>query len=190
MSQQHNPAQLNLQALAAAHGRVVGRLERSSDGDQLDTLFSRLASESCVPHGLAHVSWRVQAELRDAADADPQVWLQLEASAAIPMICQRCLNPVVVQVTSQQAFRFVADEATAEIEDDASEEDVLVLTPRFNLLALVEDELIMSVPLVPMHDACPEPVVTQVADTDFVDAPADRIHPFADLRQKLKPTGR
>jgi hypothetical protein len=32
-------------------------------------------------------------------------------------------------------------------------------------------------------------VVTQVADKDFVDAPVERIHPFADLKSKMKTAG-
>ena len=41
-------------------------------------------------------------------------------------------------------------------EDDASDEDLLVMTLQFDLLALIEDELLMAIPLVPMHEECPE----------------------------------
>lgn len=186
MSQKFNPAQLNLQAFATMSGHLDGRYDRVTDGAEIDKTFARLAAESCVPHGLAHVTWHAQAELRDAVGAEPQVWVHLDVSAALPMICQRCMTPALVEVSSQHWFRFVADEATAEVEDDVSDEDVLVLTPRFDLLALVEDELLMSVPLVPMHENCPVPVLTQVADKDFVDVPVERVHPFADLKLKMK----
>ena len=58
-------------------------------------------------------------------------------------------------------FRFVADEATAELEDDDSEEDVLALEPRPDIAQLVEDELLMAMPLVPMHETCPVAVPMQ-----------------------------
>ncbi|MBY0466017.1 MAG: YceD family protein [Burkholderiales bacterium] len=186
MSQKINPTQLNLQSLAAASARFEGGLDRAFAGAELEETFARLGAESCVSGGLEYVNWRVQAELRDAVDTDSQVWMHLDVSASLPMVCQRCMTPVMVQVASQQWFRFVADEATAEAEDDVSEEDVLVLSARFNLLALVEDELLMSMPLVPMHGECPVAVVTQVADKDFVDGPVERIHPFADLKLKMK----
>lgn len=189
MSQKINPAQLNLQSLAASSGDFEGRLDRASDGTELDEQFARLAAEACVPGGLEQVTWRGGAELREGGGADPQVWLHLDVSASLPMICQRCMTPTLVQPRSQQWFRFVADEETAAAEDDVSEEDVLVLATRFNALALVEDELLMSLPLVPMHVECPVVVVTQVADKDFADAPVERIHPFADLKSKMKTAG-
>lgn len=53
---------------------------------------------------------------------------------------------------------FVASEALAGVEDEESEEDVLVLSKSFNLLELIEDELLMATPLVPKHAVCPKPV--------------------------------
>ena len=69
---------------------------------------------------------------------------------------------------------------------DRSEEDVLVLSREFNLLELVEDELLMSVPPVPKHEECPAPVKLQAADADFVDAPVEKPNPFAVLQQLKK----
>lgn len=186
MSQKFNTSQLNLQSFAAMSGHLDGRLDRAMNGPEIDNTFARLAAESCVLQGLERVTWRARAELRDAVGAEPQVWLHLDVSAALPMICQRCMTPAVIEVSSQHWFRFVADESIAEVEDDVCDEDVLVLTPRFDLLALIEDELLMSVPLVPMHENCPVPVLTQVADKDFVDVPVERAHPFADLKLKMK----
>lgn len=185
MSPNQNPTQLNLQVLAAASGCVEGGLARADSGIDLDSRFSRLAAEACVPQGLVHVSWRACAELREVGSGEPQVWLHLAVTAALPMVCQRCLTPTQVDIASAHWFRFVADEATAEAEDDVSDEDVLVLAPRFDLLGLVEDELLMSLPLVPMHAECPVAVVTRMADPDFVETPVERIHPFADLKLKL-----
>lgn len=56
-----------------------------------------------------------------------------------------------------RSFRFVPDEETAELEDDDSDEDVLALSSEFNLLELIEDELLMEVPVVPRHEVCPVP---------------------------------
>ena len=58
-------------------------------------------------------------------------------------------------------------EATAEAEDDECEEDLLAISREFNLLELIEDELLMAMPPVPMHDICPvQPKMTAV-DADF-----------------------
>jgi uncharacterized protein len=74
----------------------------------------------------------------------------------------------------------VADEATAAALDDEAEEDILVLSRDFDALALIEDELILSLPLVPLHDICPQAVPMSVADPEFTEA-AERPNPFGVL---------
>lgn len=133
------------------------------------------------------VQWSAQGELRNPRHVHPEVWLHLQADAVLPLTCQRCLAPVEVAVSVDRSFRFVADEATAEAEDDESEEDLLVLSPAFDLTALVEDELLMEIPLVPQHDECPEPVRLSAQDDDFEEQ-APRPNPFAALA-KLKGGG-
>jgi uncharacterized protein len=92
-----------------------------------------------------------------------------------------------VPVSVQQAFRFVTDEAIAELEDEDSEEDVLVLSSDMDVWELIEDELIMTVPLVPKHTVCPTQVPMSVADEAFEAAQEARPNPFAALA-KLKQT--
>ncbi|MDR7094828.1 uncharacterized metal-binding protein YceD (DUF177 family) [Hydrogenophaga laconesensis] len=117
----------------------------------------------------------------------PDVWLQLEADALVSLTCQRCLAPVATPLVVDRWFRFVADEATAEAQDDGCEEDLLALEPRPNLLDVLEDELLMELPLVPMHEVCPASVLAGLsasADGGDQDAPPPR-NPFAALA-KLK----
>jgi uncharacterized protein len=101
-----------------------------------------------------HVSWSAQGALAPDQSGKDAIWLHLEAKATVPLTCQRCLHPVPVELLIEQDFRFVPDEDTALAEDDESEEDLLVLEDSFDLMALIEDELLMSLPLVPMHPAC------------------------------------
>jgi uncharacterized protein len=108
----------------------------------------------CVGEVTGEVSWAAQGALAAGQDGKDAVWLHLEASAQVSLTCQRCLNPVLTHLDIAQDFRFVADEATALAEDDESQEDLLVLSQDFDLLGLIEDELLMALPLVPMHEAC------------------------------------
>lgn len=154
------------------------------------TRFERLHAE-VLPGGekpLQAVSWQAHGELRPAASGGaPAVWLRLKAQAVAPLSCQRCLGAVETPLEVDRWFRFVADEATAAAEDDVCEEDVLALEPRPSLYELLEDELLMALPLVPMHEVCPEPVLMQVGDL-AVQSDADaapRKNPFAELA-KLK----
>jgi len=129
----------------------------------------------------ASVSWSARAEWRQAAGAaEPQLWLLLQLGAEVPQTCQRCLQPYAQAVEAERWFRFVATEAIALAEDDDSEEDLLVLDPRFDLFALIEDELLLELPLVPMHEQCPEPPRMSAGELPEAE-PQDRPHPFAAL---------
>lgn len=158
-------------------------------GEQPLDNFGRLVAETDPGRTTgAAVSWSARGELRNPGHVQPEVWLHLKARALLPLTCQRCLGPVEVGLDVNRSFRFVADENQAAIEDEHSEEDVLALDGSFDLVALLEDELLMELPAVPRHEVCPEPVQLAAADAQFEEANALRVHPFAQL-EKLK-TGR
>lgn len=181
------PAHINVSAFAAGAQILSGVWPRDAIAGR-PVPFERLVAEACEGRGVSEVGWHIRGELRQGPGGVSQPWLHLEVYAQLPLICQRCLAPVEARPFSERSFRFVVDEATAAAEDDESEEDVLVLDARFDWPQLVEDELIMSLPLVPMHEQCPQPVSHQQrADTrSLSDAGAgDRVRPFAGLREKM-----
>ncbi|MFC3217232.1 hypothetical protein [Comamonas sp. JC664] len=67
----------------------------------------------------------------------------------------------------QPLLSLCEDEATAAALDDESEEDVLVLAPQIDALELIEDELLMALPMVPMHEVCPVDVKAGVRHPGF-----------------------
>ena len=132
------------------------------------------------------VNWRAAVELRAGATGQMDTWLHLQALASVPLTCQRCMAAVQTPLQVDQWYRFVATEDIAMAEDDASEEDLLVMTPQFDLAVLLEDELLMALPLVPMHDECP---VLPAFSAGAIDAPEnvpDKPNPFAALAQLKK----
>ena len=146
--------------------------------------FARLASEAQALLPEAVVDWQASAELREQGNAAACVWLHLQAKAAVPLTCQRCMQAVFMPLQIDQWYRFVESEEVAMAEDDEAEEDLLVMVPQFDLLALLEDELLMALPLVPMHELCPQPLV------DVAVAPMEqqleKPNPFAVLAQLKK----
>jgi uncharacterized protein len=150
-------------------------------GDEPVQALSRVMAES-QPRGVAsHVSWSATGELRNPGHVHPEIWLHLKAQAVLALTCQRCLGPVDVPVVVERSFRFVADEEMAAAQDEQSEEDVLGLSRSFDLVELIEDEVLMALPLAPRHESCPVPVQLSVADPDFDEAGAQRDNPFAIL---------
>lgn len=173
MKRQFNAQRLDVQAFAEDAAQLSGQSELRG--------FARLSGEAGGRGGERPVTWSAQGELLNPRHVHPEVWLHLNASTVLPLTCQRCLEPVDVPLAVDRSFRFVADEQTAAAQDDESEEDLLALSRAFDLLGLVEDELLMEVPVVPRHEACPAPVRLSVADPDFEEAaPAE--NPFAALK--------
>ncbi len=133
---------------------------------------------------MAKVNWVVHGEQRARPGSAPLMWLRLEAQCGVVRTCQRCLEPVVLNLVVDHRLRFVKGEAAAAKLDAESDEDVLALEPTINLLELLEDELLLALPVIPMHEGCEPPVVTATETMGAAAAPAS--NPFAVLAA-LKP---
>lgn len=174
MAKDFDPRRLDVRRFAEEGGEL-------DVSDPLDT-FPRLADETAEAGPAARaVHWRARGEMHNPQHVHPQVWMHLEADATLPLVCQRCLLPVEVPLAVNRSFRFVADESTAAAQDDESEEDLLALSRSFDLVELVEDELLMEMPLAPRHEVCPESVKMSATDAGFEAAAAEKENPFAVL---------
>ncbi len=186
MSLNFRADRLDVAGLAAANGYLKS--------DDLLQKYERLKQESCRLEaeltGEEKIVWQATGELVDNAGENgkikPQVWLHVIAQTHLPQTCQRCLGEVSTFLEVERSYRFVADEATAEAQDDACEEDLLAISREFNLLALIEDELLMALPQVPLHDVCPVQPKMAAVDDDFesgadANGVAGKPNPFAVL---------
>jgi uncharacterized protein len=165
----HEPHRLDVPALAAEGARLEGEC----DAHSLDRWRDLQTAPVDVP--LPPVRWQARGELRQRSGEPPQIWLQLQIHALAWPTCQRCLQPFSARLDIDRAFRFAATEAQAEALDADSEDDVLALTVPFDLIGLIEDELLLAWPLVPRHEQCNQP--PHRAGTD----PAAAGGPFAAL---------
>jgi len=158
-SRQFEPRHLDVRRFAADGAELSGEwplleLKRLSDSAAAD----RPPSTNDV------VSWQARGE--QVPGVEPEIWLHLNAQTALALQCQRCLAPLDVDVAADRRFRFVAGEAAAAELDAESDDDVLALTRALDLQELAEDELLLALPLVPMHAVCPEPLPKPNADGD------------------------
>lgn len=162
-----NPSRLDVQAFAHAGADLVGEVPAA----QL-VRFSEGAT-----HWPA-VRWVLHGEERKVLGGEAEVWVRLEAEAVAEATCQRCLKPVKLSLRVADWYRFVRDEAQAATLDAELEQDVLVLSRTFNVHEWLEDELLLALPIVPMHETCPEPL--PLAEDEPVPA-ARSENPFAVL---------
>ena len=177
MKKDFDPRRLDVKSFAEAAAELDGH-ERLGD-------HPRLMAETAGRGADTQLAWSVTGEMRNPGHVHPEIWLHLAANTVLSLTCQRCLAPVDVAVAVERPFRFVQDEAVAMAQDDRSEEDLLALSRSFDLIELVEDELLMDLPVAPRHEVCPVPVKLAVADEGFEAEPAPRENPFA-LLQRLK----
>ena len=90
-----------------------------------------------------------QKELQDDGTDGQQPYLRLAVHGHAWLTCQRCMTPYDQTFDVDMTYRVVATEEEAEefpLDDD--EADVIVGSRQFDLVDLIEEELLLSLPLV------------------------------------------
>ena len=143
--------------------------------------FDRLRDSLARPEGAAKIHFRFH-----AAGVYPALEGAVRARAWL--VCQRCLSEFQAELESPVRVAFVGRDAEAgRVPDDY--DAVTAPGGRIELAEFVEDELLLALPLVPMH-ATPAECVHRLAAADAEgDAPAaagPMRRPFAELRELWK----
>ena len=148
-----NPLRLDVSALADRGEPLQGQWPLVE--------LTRLVDPAEPPiEAQAVVDWQARAERRPVRGGPPELWLHLGAQALVHRTCQRCLQATAVPLSIERSFLFAPTEAQAQAWDaERDDADVLVLDKSLNLLELAEDELLLSLPLVPRHEVCPQPLI-------------------------------
>jgi uncharacterized protein len=157
---------------------MLTRLAREVSGSVEISHFERLLID-LPEQDESLVRWSVRGE----TDAHGQRFLHVGVKASPQLICQRCVQPFMFEVDVASRLRLVASESDLDPEggpdDDAPER--IIGSQRFDVLGLVEDEIILALPYVPKHDVCPS--LPTPLDVDSDDG---RPSPFSVLSQLKK----
>ncbi len=172
-SRDFDPFRLDVAAFAKAAGELEGRWPLL----QFDRLTESAVADA-RPAGGGEVAWHARGEARAMRGGETQTWLHIGATTDVPLECQRCLKAVDVPLAIERSFLFVHGEDAAAQLDTDSEDDVLALTRALDLRELIEDELLLALPIVPRHDTCPVPLVAPADDAELVE---EKPNPFAAL---------
>jgi uncharacterized protein len=129
--------------------------------------------------------WSIQGE----TSASGLFFLLVRVKACLRLECQRCLGPVAWPVDICTRLQLVSASALeADAHDlDAQEDEVerIADSHRLDVQALIEDELILSLPYVPMHETCPSGPKHAASEPGADEKDEKRPSPFAVLG-KLK----
>lgn len=175
MNPNWNPSSLDIPALArtgatlaqttalSALARVKAALDEPQDEPPSPKSPSDVPTELPSGGAPASVAWSLRGESRPLRGGAAETWAHLEANAQLPTHCHRCLQPMVWASSIARSFRFVSDEAKAADLDEDLDDDVLVSSRSFDAIALLEDELLMALPIATVHADCANPLESQAS---------------------------
>jgi len=166
-------------------------------GDRFDTgdfewVLERLDDEPLV-HSHKLNSWSVVGRQNARGDC----YLDINAELSVALLCVACGHPVDEQLTIRRSLLLKHREVDVdEVDPDELDEDtdVVACPNSINLIDWFEDELLLSLPQFPRHEAC-APQLTEddetsnskyeLSDLD-ADEPQPKVKPFANLADLIK----
>jgi len=153
------------------------RLGEHREGEIAVADMPRLAKE------VVDTSGTIRWSLQGGRDERGHPRLSMSVAGVVRLMCQRCLTPFEHDVTSEAVLVLARDEADIDaieslIDDDSV--DVIAGSHEMNSLDLIEDEVLLALPLSPRHDVCPDPQAGEALKK------AGKESPFAVLKDLKK----
>ena len=130
--------------------------------------FPRLREELYGSDGTLHYA------LQGLAQEQGRPALRLSVEGTLQLTCQRCLGPLDFALRSDALLLLYGDEAElAALVLDPEGPESIVAEREMPVLDLVEDEVLLAIPIAPRHEQC---------RSREGDAPVAQQRPFAGLR--------
>ena len=127
--------------LAASRGEISGSIEP----DRLERLADRVESTE-GPGG------RIEWAIRGAADEQGRAAINVSIEGTVALQCQRCLGVLEQPVAQSTMLLLARNDADLVHLDDVSGHEVVLASGPLDPVALVEDELLLTLPFAPRHE--------------------------------------
>jgi uncharacterized protein len=161
----HLPDRLDLYAMAEARRALRGRVKLAGLPRVLPLLLSDAGELDVV--------------LEFGVDEDGTHTLCGSVTGRLVMQCQRCLEPMEYPLVSSFRLGIVfSQEAAGELSDRY--EPLLITREPTQIADVVSEEVLLALPIVPMHD---EEAECRALVNDYAPAADERENPFAVLAQ-------
>ncbi|AUH00418.1 23S rRNA accumulation protein YceD [Pectobacteriaceae bacterium CE70] len=134
-----------------------------------------------VAESVVSVDSDIEAVLSFSIDNQRLAVINGSADVAVTLLCQRCNKPFKHQVHATFCFSPIINDEQAEALPEVYEPIEVNEFGEVDLLAMIEDEIILSLPIAPVHDS--EHCEVSDADMIFGKLPeeAEKPNPFAVL---------
>ena len=144
-----------------------------------------LAQLTRLHEDLTTTSGEVSYTVSGSSDEDNRLYTHLSITGALPMTCQRCAEDLVHALAVDNTLEWVHSEDELDDEDEElnailegrADIEKIVGSKNFDLMALLEDEIILSLPIVIAHEVCTQTLPTEVGE---------KVSPFDALRALKK----
>ena len=101
--------------------------------------------------------------------------LHLHINSQLPVICQRCLDEMLIKLDLK--FDYLLSDSSVNAMEESDELDWLEINSEMDMRELIEDELLLAMPIAPVHAASCNKLNMQSGE---------KPNPFAVLKGKIK----
>lgn len=161
-----------------SHQPVIDGLEFAKAGSRLQGSWP-VAEFLRLHDALRSTAGALRYELRGVPEERGRAVLRLKVEGVLSLICQRCLGALEFPLGIEVSLRLAATQAEVDAEPlEAEGPESIVAGKEMRVQALVEDEVLLAIPIAPRHESCAGGKQAAVGKAE-ADA---RQTPFAGLR--------
>jgi uncharacterized protein len=137
-----------------AHQPVIDGLEFAKAGAKLQGAWP-VAEFRRLRDALRSNEGTLQYELRGVPEHQGRPALRLRVDGALTLVCQRCLGALELPLQIEAWLLLAATQAEIDAEPLAAEgPESIVAGKEMPVQVLVEDEVLLAIPIAPRHEAC------------------------------------
>jgi uncharacterized protein len=137
-----------------SHPPVIDGLEFAKAGAKLQGAWP-IAGFARLLDALRTEEGSLRYELQGVPEAHGRPALRLTVDGVLPLVCQRCLGALEYPLHVEALLLLAATQAEVDAEPLGAEGPESIVAGReMPVQALVEDEVLLSIPIAPRHAAC------------------------------------
>jgi uncharacterized protein len=137
-----------------SHQPVINGLEFARTGSKLQGAWP-VADFARLRDALRSDAGALRYELRGVPQENGHPALRLKVDGALQLSCQRCLGALEYPLRIEVLLRLAATQAEVDAEPIEAEGPELIVAGReMPVHDLVEDELLLAIPIAPHHESC------------------------------------
>lgn len=106
-----------------------------------------------LKHSVLNENERVSFSIEGFTDEDKKPYLKVQIQANLKLQCQRCLDELALNLDLNSTYLLSSKE-----EEEFLEQKILFCRESSNLIEFLEEELILSLPMIAKHEDCSLPI--------------------------------